>query len=73
MVLHADGSVAICEPLKTFANVRDHGLDIGRLWSSEALAAIRRRTRHCACIHGCNLLAAILRNELIEAHPEANA
>ncbi len=61
-VLYSDGGVYPCELLETpLGNVRDFGLDFGRLWSSEAAGAARRfiRETRCQCTQECFLSASM--------------
>ncbi|MCK4414328.1 MAG: radical SAM protein [Candidatus Eisenbacteria sp.] len=58
-VVYPDGSVAVCELTRPFADLREYDLDFERLWNSPAAAAMRAQTRSCACIHGCNLVTAL--------------
>lgn len=61
MVLHANGDVAACEYTKPFANLRDYGFDVLKLWNSPAAEAARAKLNSCYCIHPCNLNTAIPR------------
>jgi MoaA/NifB/PqqE/SkfB family radical SAM enzyme len=61
MVLHANGDVAACEYTKPFANIRDYGFDVLKLWNSPAGDAVRAKLNSCYCIHPCNLNTAIPR------------
>ncbi|MBJ6723686.1 radical SAM protein [Geomesophilobacter sediminis] len=58
-VIYANGDVALCELTKPVGNLREHGLDVARLWSSEPAQAMRARIRNCFCIHGCNLTTSM--------------
>jgi MoaA/NifB/PqqE/SkfB family radical SAM enzyme len=58
-VIYQDGSVALCEPTRPFANLRDFGFDFHRLWHSEEANLMRHATVKCACIHPCNVLDSL--------------
>jgi MoaA/NifB/PqqE/SkfB family radical SAM enzyme len=61
MVLHANGDVAACEYTKPFANIRDYGFDVLKLWNSPGAETVRGKLQQCYCIHPCNLNTAIPR------------
>lgn len=58
-VLYSDGLFGHCELSKPFANVRDYGYDLGKVWASVEGVRMRRLLKRCACIHGCNLTTAL--------------
>ncbi len=58
-VLYAQGDVAFCELSRSFANIRDHGLDMAALWASDAARTMRPLISKCCCIHGCNLTTGL--------------
>ena len=58
-VLYAQGDVAFCELSRSFANIRDFGLDMAALWASDAARTMRPLISKCFCIHGCNLTTGL--------------
>lgn len=58
-VLYHNGDVALCEYTAPVGNVRIHGYDFSRVWHSPAAETMRKKTRACSCIHGCNLVTAL--------------
>jgi len=58
-VLYAQGDVAFCELSRSFANIRDFGLDMADLWASDAARTMRPLISKCFCIHGCNLTTGL--------------
>ncbi|MBD2165772.1 radical SAM protein [Calothrix membranacea FACHB-236] len=61
-VIYPDGSVAVCETTKPFANLKDYDFDLSKLWHSEAANQMRQKTQSCSCIHACNLINSLLEN-----------
>ncbi len=61
MVLHANGDVSACEYTKPFANIRNYGFDLLKLWNSLEAETVRGKLQQCYCIHPCNLNTAIPR------------
>jgi len=59
-VLYANGDVAMCELTRPFANVREFGCDMKKLWRSPRAGWTRDRIRGCFCIHGCNLSTSMM-------------
>lgn len=59
-VLYANGDVAMCELTRPFANVREFGCDMKKLWRSPGADWTRERIRRCFCIHGCNLSTSMM-------------
>lgn len=55
-VIYSSGDVALCEPAKPFANLKEFDYDFYRLWNSGKADEMRKKTRSCYCIHPCNLL-----------------
>ncbi|MDD5331706.1 MAG: radical SAM protein [Candidatus Nanoarchaeia archaeon] len=55
-VLFPEGDISICEPTKTFTNIRDYNYDFYRLWNSEETKKIKEKLRNCSCIQPENLL-----------------
>ncbi|MCZ7585180.1 MAG: SPASM domain-containing protein [Deltaproteobacteria bacterium] len=57
-VIRETGEVVSCEIGEfSMGNVRDHGMDLRRLWNAEQAERTRRKIRGdgCACVHDCNL------------------
>lgn len=64
-VIHANGEVAGCELRgEVLGNLRDVGMDFGRLWRGVAAARFREhvRRRTCTCYHHCFLAPMIFRS-----------
>lgn len=59
-VIYANGDVALCELTRPVGNLRDFDMDVEKLWRSAGADAMRRKTRTCFCIHGCNLVTGLL-------------
>ncbi len=59
-VIYPNGDVAVCEPAKPFANLKDFRYNFCKLWNSDAAIKMKRMTRNCFCIHPCNLLDSMV-------------
>ena len=57
--IYPNGDVALCELTKPIGNLKDYNLNFYKLWHSEKANAMRKNTRQCFCIHGCNLATSI--------------
>ena len=55
-VVFPTGKVAVCEPTKSFAELKDYNYDFFRLWNSEEAKIRRKQTSECFCLQSCNLL-----------------
>ncbi len=58
-VIYPNGDVALCENMQPFANLRDYGLELYRLWNSDKADKARDNIEHCFCPHPCYLSSAI--------------
>ncbi|OPZ10600.1 MAG: hypothetical protein BWZ10_02343 [candidate division BRC1 bacterium ADurb.BinA364] len=45
--IYANGDLALCEFTPPFGNLREHGMDFARAWSSPEADAMRQRIRPC--------------------------
>jgi len=63
-VIYSDGRVVECETKETtLGNLRDHGYDFGRIWSSRAAAeAAEEAADGCYCTHECSHYASNIYN-----------
>ncbi|MEK6936793.1 MAG: radical SAM protein [Nanoarchaeota archaeon] len=55
-VVFPTGKVAICEPTKSFADLKDYNFDFNKLWNSKEAQLMRQQTSECFCLQSCNLL-----------------
>ncbi len=55
-VVFPTGRVGICEPTKTFAELKDYNFDFNKLWNSKEAQLRRHQTSKCFCLQSCNLL-----------------
>ena len=55
-VVFPTGKVAICEPTKSFAELKDYDYDFNKLWNSKEAQLRRQQTSVCFCLQSCNLL-----------------
>ncbi len=55
-VIFPTGRVAICEPTKSFAELKDYDFDFNKLWNSKEAQLRRLQTSKCFCLQSCNLL-----------------
>lgn len=64
LVLYPYGDVSFCEPLKSFANIRDFNYDYKKIIKSEAANAQKNiiECKKCACYHPCFQYLNILFN-----------
>lgn len=72
-VIYSDGSVAACEFTLPFANLRDFGYDLGRLWNSGMADTRRSQITGCACAHSCFVLTSLVEWEEQRARRAAAA
>lgn len=63
-VIYSDGRVVECETKETeLGNLRDHGYDFSRIWSSrEAKEASKTASNGCYCTHECGHYASNIYN-----------
>ncbi len=59
-VVYADGTVSLCELTKPVGNLKEYDFDLGRMWRSEAVAAMKAKVGTCFCTHGCNLSTSLM-------------
>ncbi|MCM8814345.1 MAG: hypothetical protein NC924_10530, partial [Candidatus Omnitrophica bacterium] len=59
-VLFCNGDVAICEPLRPFANIYDYDLHFPALWRDSVKNKQLAQAAGCFCTHPCHLASALL-------------
>jgi sulfatase maturation enzyme AslB (radical SAM superfamily) len=58
-IIYPNGDVSICELTKPIGNLKDFNFNFYTLWHSQQANYMRKKTRNCACIHGCNIVTNI--------------
>lgn len=66
-VIYNNADVAFCENTIPVGNLRDYDFDFFSLWHSKCADVLRKKTKSCFCIHGCNLLTAMSYNDEVLA------
>ena len=55
-VVFPTGKVAVCEPTKSFGDLKDYDFDFCKLWNSKEAQIRKMQTSKCFCLQSCNLL-----------------
>ncbi len=55
-VVFPTGKVAVCEPTKYFAELKDYNYNFFKLWNSKEAQTRKLQTSKCFCLQSCNLL-----------------
>ena len=55
-VVFPGGKVAVCEPTKSFGELKDYNYNFYKLWNSKEAQTRRMQTSKCFCLQSCNLL-----------------
>ena len=58
-IIYTDGSVAVCEFTKPFANLKEFDYNFYNLWHSKLADKRREQTSCCTCTHQCNLMNSL--------------
>lgn len=58
-VIFPNGNISICEPTKSFANLKEFDYDLDRLLNSKKALECKENLKDCFCLQPCNLLDAM--------------
>jgi MoaA/NifB/PqqE/SkfB family radical SAM enzyme len=62
LVIYPDGKTAFCEIVKPFADLKEFGYDISKLWNSQEAKETRKKNIDCFCAHPCHLISSMRNN-----------